>query len=84
MIQLTLLTREGCHLCDRMKAVVAKACETHPILLHEIDISTNQDLEKKFGMEIPVLMIKERVIASSRISVSSLLAWLDRIDKKNG
>ncbi len=84
MIQLTLLTREGCHLCDSMKAVVARVGEKHPIALHEVDIGTNRDLEERFGEELPVLMLQERVIARSRISVPDLLAQIEGSETKTG
>ncbi len=84
MIQLTLLTREGCHLCHSMRAVVARVGEKRPIALHEVDIGTSRDLEDRFGHEIPVLMREDRVIARYRVSVTDLLARLNGPETRTG
>jgi glutaredoxin len=67
MIALTLYTRPGCHLCDEMKAVVGLVALDVPLALVEVDISTDQDLEARYGLEIPVLAIGDRRIAKYRI-----------------
>ena len=84
MIQLTLLTRAGCHLCDTMKAVVTQAATHRPIALQETDISTDDQLEARFGHEIPVLLWNERVVARTRISLTDLLDRLDGPEKETG
>ncbi len=76
MTQLTLLTREGCHLCDAMKRVVAQVQQHQPVSLTEIDISSDVALERRFGTEIPVLMLGDRILARYRISASELKARL--------
>lgn len=76
MTELTLLTRDGCHLCDTMKTVVARVGRQHPVVLNEIDISTRPDLERQFGHDIPVLLDGDRVIARHRISSSQLVGAL--------
>ena len=76
MTELTLLTRAGCHLCETMKAVVARVDRRYPIVLNEIDISARPDLERKFGNDIPVLINGDQIIARHRISASQLTAAL--------
>ena len=74
MRSLTLYSRPGCHLCDEMKAVVqrvvgpADAC----IAVEEIDISTNPDLEARYGLEIPVLLVDGRKAAKYRVAEGEL------------
>ena len=72
MTRLTLLTRDGCHLCATMKSVVAQVGQHHPLVLTEVDIAGRPELEQRHGTEIPVLLCGERVIARYRISVSQL------------
>ena len=76
MTELTLLTRDGCHLCDTMKNVVARVGQQYPIVLNEIDISTRPDLERQFGHDIPVLLDGNRLIARHRVSASQLVGAL--------
>ena len=68
MTRLTLLTRDGCHLCDEMRAVIALVQRTHPLVLTEVDISTQPNLERRFGTEIPVLLCRDEIVARHRIT----------------
>ena len=49
---LTLYSRPGCHLCDEMKAVIQQASGAvdASITLEEIDISTDPELEARYGL----------------------------------
>ena len=78
MIALTLYSRPGCHLCDEMKAVVARVVrelET-PVTIDEVDISTDADLETRYGLEIPVLLIDGKKAAKYRVTERELARML--------
>ncbi|MYN64561.1 MAG: glutaredoxin family protein [Acidobacteria bacterium] len=66
MLRLTLYTRPGCHLCDAMKSVVDAVARNEPVALRQIDITGNGDLERRFGVEIPVLEHEGQVLARVR------------------
>ena len=72
MIALTLYSRPGCHLCDEMKAVVTRVAQTTPLELEEIDISTSQELEDRYGLEIPVLLVEGKKAAKYRVGEEEL------------
>lgn len=72
MIQLSIYSRPGCHLCDQMKTVVQRVASTIPLTLEEIDVSHDADLERLYGVDIPVLMMEGRKVAKHRISESDL------------
>lgn len=72
MIALTLYTRPGCHLCDEMKAAIARAGRDEPLTLEEVDISTDPALEARYGVEIPVLLVNGRKAAKYRVSDAEL------------
>ena len=78
MIALTLYSRPGCHLCDEMKAVIARVTRELPvdIALQEIDISTDADLESRYGVEIPVLLIEGKKVAKYRVTERELTQML--------
>jgi hypothetical protein len=69
VIVLTLYSRPGCHLCDEMKAMVQRVLAAEPLLVtvEEIDISTSAELEARYGLEIPVLLVDGRKAAKYRI-----------------
>jgi hypothetical protein len=70
VIQLTLYSRPGCHLCEDMRAVVDRAIRATrtPAAIDEIDISGDADLEARYGTEIPVLMVDGKKVAKYRIT----------------
>jgi thioredoxin-like negative regulator of GroEL len=74
VILLTIYSKPGCHLCDDMKAVVSRVVGTTPgtVTLTEIDISTDPDLEQRYGLEIPVLMMDGKKAAKYRVSEAEL------------
>jgi glutaredoxin len=72
MIALTLYSRPGCHLCEEMKAVIARVAQTTPLQLEEIDISTSSELEDRYGLEIPVLLVAGKKAAKYRIGEEEL------------
>jgi glutaredoxin len=78
MIALTLYSRRGCHLCDDMKAVIARVTTEHAVdvALEEIDISTDADLESRYGTEIPVLLLNGRKVAKYRVTDGELARML--------
>jgi len=74
MIALTLYSKPGCHLCDDMKVTIARVARdlSVPVALEEVDISTDRDLESRFGLEIPVLMMNGKKVAKYRVSEGEL------------
>ena len=69
---LVIYSRPGCHLCDEMKAIVARVGRAMPLAVEEIDISGDPALEARFGLEIPVLMIGGRKAAKYRVTEEEL------------
>ena len=81
MLRLTLYTRPGCHLCDTMKDVVDAIAQDETVMLRKVDITGNIDLERRFGVEIPVLMRDDgQVVARVRTTRAALLESLRTID----
>ena len=76
MIALTIYSRPGCHLCDEMKAVVARVARTVPLTLEEIDISADPALERRYGVEIPVLFVNGKKAAKYRLTEAELRRML--------
>jgi len=76
LIRLTIYSRPGCHLCDEMKDVVRRVSASVPLALDEIDISGDAELERLYGVEIPVLMAEGKKVAKYRIGESELLRVL--------
>ena len=76
VISLTIYSRPGCHLCDEMKAVVERVAGSVPLTVEEIDISRDAELDERYGLEIPVLMVDGKKAAKYRIAEGELLRIL--------
>jgi len=72
MIPVTIYSRPGCHLCDEMKVVVKHVGTTVPLTIEEIDISADPELERLYGIEIPVLCVAGKKVAKYRIGEHEL------------
>jgi glutaredoxin len=86
MIALTLYSRPGCHLCDDMKAVVERVARTSTPspTIEVIDISSDTELESRYGLEIPVLLINGKKVAKYRVTEERLRRMLKQPDMANG
>ncbi len=74
MIALTIYSKPGCHLCDDMKAIVDRVVRTSglSIGIEHVDITTDPDLEARYGLEIPVLLVEGTKIAKYRVTEAEL------------
>jgi hypothetical protein len=55
-----------------MKDVVKRVAQSVPLQLEEIDISTSRELEDRYGLEIPVLLVEGKKAAKYRIGEEEL------------
>lgn len=82
-INLTLITRSGCHLCGDAEAALARMLgrlgAEHPELGYSVDtIDVDQDPEllAKYSDEVPVLLLNGEQIAFWRIDEERVFARL--------
>jgi glutaredoxin len=55
--RVTLYGKPGCHLCDVARTVVARVCSDLGEQYVEVDITTDPELMRRFGEEIPVTFV---------------------------
>jgi glutaredoxin len=72
MIALTVYSRPGCHLCEEMKAAIDRVAQSIPLTVEVIDISDDAELEARYGLEIPVLLVDGKKAAKYRVSEKEL------------
>ena len=78
MRRLVIYSKPGCHLCDEMKSTVQGFVRGRAdVSVDEIDISTDAELTRLYGIEIPVLLIDGRKAAKYRITEDRLSRLLD-------
>ena len=71
-IDLELLTRPGCHLCEEMKEAITEAARGLEIRLREVDVSQDSELESRYGNDIPVLFVNGSKAFKHRATVPEL------------
>jgi glutaredoxin len=73
-LALIIYSRPGCHLCEEMKALVTRVIDrtSTEARLEEINVETDADLERRFGLEVPVLMLNGKKVAKFRVSAETL------------
>ena len=67
MIQLTLLSRPGCHLCDEMRREVDALLGDRPHEWNVVNVDSDADLATRYGDEIPVLFVNGHLFAKIRV-----------------
>jgi glutaredoxin len=58
--RVTLYGKPGCHLCDDARAVVEAVCAELGVGFTEIDITTDPELFRRYGEQIPVTVVDGR------------------------
>ncbi len=58
--RVVLYGRPGCHLCDDARVVVDRVCGELGEQWVEVDITTDPELEQRFGEEVPVTFVDGR------------------------
>jgi hypothetical protein len=81
-VQLTLITREDCCLCDEMKSIVAAVAGEVGAGLEIRDVDTDPVLQARFGDEVPVLLINGRKAFKYRLSAAALRQRIARAERK--
>ena len=67
MIQLMLLSRPGCHLCDEMRREVDALLGDRPHEWNVVDVDSDADLALRYGDSIPVLFVNGHLFAKIRL-----------------
>lgn len=65
--RVVLYTRQGCHLCDDARAVVAQVCESLGQEWVQCDVDADKALRERFGDEVPVVTVDGEVVGFWRI-----------------
>ena len=67
MIQLTLMSRPGCHLCDEMRREVDALLGDRPHEWDVVDVDSDAELARRYGDSIPVLFVNGHLFAKIRL-----------------
>jgi glutaredoxin len=74
--RITLIGRDGCHLCEDAKAVIEAVVAGTGDAFVERDIDAEPELKARYWEQIPVVIVDGRQVASWRIDPDRLRAAL--------
>jgi len=69
---LTLYTRAGCHLCERVEDLLA----SHDVACRLVDVDADLAYRESYGLRVPVLAADGAVLLEGQIEEQELLAVL--------
>ncbi len=76
MHEVVLYTRVGCHLCDEVKATLARLEKRGGYIWREVDIDFDPGLQRQFNEEVPVVFIDGKKAFKYRMSERDFLRAL--------
>lgn len=76
---LTLYGQDGCHLCDDARVVVERVQAEMGFVLEEVDIATDERLQRAYLERIPVLTIDGAVAFELFVDEAELRKRLARV-----
>jgi glutaredoxin len=74
MLQVTLYSKAGCHLCDVARAHLEELAATHEIIIDEIDIRRDTSLFERYRYRIPVIVVDGSERLEGRIEASQIIS----------
>lgn len=83
MMELTLYTRAGCHLCEVAKAQLEPLIQEFKLAYTEVDVDTDPELAARFGQEVPVVFLAGRKVAKYRVDVKQLRRKLQQETRRH-
>jgi predicted thioredoxin/glutaredoxin len=71
--QLTVVHRRDCELCDEMLAALARLKTTLQLpAIAVVDVDGDPDLQRRHGLDVPVLLLDGTVVCRHRLDESEL------------
>jgi hypothetical protein len=75
--ELLLLTRVECELCEQMRSALEALGRRVPLPpVRLVDVDGDPQLRRRYGLKVPVLLLKDSPICSGRLDEGELLAAL--------
>ncbi|MCK4865243.1 MAG: glutaredoxin family protein [Gammaproteobacteria bacterium] len=77
--QLTLYSREGCHLCEDMQNLLPAYLDEAGLSFDIVYIDNNSNLEQQYGTLVPVLKAGEKEICHYFLDVKALQQYISEL-----
>lgn len=72
MTELTLFSREGCHLCEDMLFALQNLSDQHRFSVKVVDIDEGRILREELNAAIPLLLLNGKVVSQYHLNYDVL------------
>ena len=79
--EITLYTREGCHLCEEAKVAILPLVSEFGATFREVDIDDNPVLHGRYTNDVPVIFLGAKMVAKHRLDPGQLCRLLQLLKK---
>jgi glutaredoxin len=79
--EITLYTREGCHLCAQAKLEILPLAAEFGATLREVDIDDDTILHDRYTNDVPVIFLGSQMVAQHRLNAAELRRRLRELKK---
>jgi glutaredoxin len=77
-------TKPGCHLCDEAKAEIRRADCQDRFTFEEVNIETDPELKRRYGWDIPVVLIDGTVAFKHRLTAEAFRQAVRQAGQRTG
>lgn len=79
MPEVVLYSKPGCHLCDEVKAQLAKLQETYPFQCREVNILQDPRLVEEYREKIPVVFVNGQKAFQYRLNEEKFARQMQKL-----
>lgn len=72
MLRFTLISREGCELCEEMHAELERFCDGRAASIEVVDVDSDPELVRRYGLKVPVLLLDGESIGYGRFDAGEV------------
>lgn len=80
-LDVTLYTRDGCHLCDAARDAMIPLLAEFGATLHEINIDRDAALREEYTNDVPVILLGQQEVARHRLDAAAFRRALEQAAK---
>ena len=82
MIDVTILSRHECHLCDVVERMARHVQTEVPFTLIRMNIDENADLAARYGTRVPVVLIDQVEAFAGKVTEGELRRAIQKANRK--
>jgi len=79
LIEVTLYTRSGCHLCDEAIAELTRLAEQLPIDVQAVDIDSDEATHERYNDTVPELHVGGVPVSAAPLDWMAILGAIDSV-----